>query len=397
MTSHASMPEVSFDVDALLAAARQETGLDDFGDGDFEEGLRVLARAIEEEAELSPTGRMAQHGRLVGSLCTRLVAQQQWKLHPEILDEEIDAPLFVVGLARTGTTRLHRLLACDPQTYAVLWWEARFPSPLPGNDDWRSQDARIAAAHAEVDAILETQPVLASIHPWNAEGPDEEIMLCEHNFKSWVPESFMNVPSYVRWLSLQDLRPTYAYLKAMLQFLQWQKKQSGRSAQRWVLKAPFHLGFGEILFETFPDARVIQPHRDPCETIPSIASMAYALWQLNRDDVDPLLVGRQSFERWHHAIHAFMRFRDRMPGERFFDCDFQAVGSHPLEEIRKIYAWQDLALDATTRARMERWLEDNARDKRAAHVYSLETFGLSRTDVEKDFSAYRRRFGFEPA
>jgi hypothetical protein len=393
MKEQQDLPEVSFETSDLLESARRETGLADFGAEEFREGLEVLTRSIEEEADLSAAGRLAQHGRILGSLCTRLVAQDHFNRHPEILAEKIESPLFVVGLARTGTTRLHRLLACDSDAYSVLWWEARFPSPFAENGDWRTRDQRIAAAHAEIDMILETQPVLASIHPWDAEGPDEEIMLCEHDFKSWVPESFMNVPSYIAWMADQDLRPTYAYLANMLRFLQWQKKESGREATRWVLKAPFHLGFGEILFETFPEARIIQTHRDPCETLPSIASMAYALWQLNRADVDPHLLGRQSFERWHGAIHDFMAVRDAMPPENFFDCDFRAVGRDPLAEIRRIYAWLDLPFESQSLGAMKNWLSANARDKRAAHEYSLETFGLPREDIESAFASYRQRFG----
>ena len=387
-----AIPAVSFDAEALLLAACQETGLDDFGDDDFLAGLRVLTESIEEEAELSLGGRFGEHGRILASLCTRLVAQDHFNQYPEILNEKIEKPLFVVGLARTGTTRLHRLLACDPDAYAALWWEARFPSPLPGNDDWRKHDERIAAAHAEINAILETQPVLASIHPFDAEGPDEEIMLCEHAFKSWVPESFMNVPRYIAWLAEQDLHPTYAYLKRMLQFLQWQKNQSGRSANRWVLKSPFHLGYGEALFDTFPEARVIQTHRDPCETMPSIASMAFSLWNLNREGADPIRVGRQAFERWAGAVAGFAKFRDTMPADRFFDCDFRAVGRDPIGEIAKIYSWLDIPFEPKARARMKRWLTDNDRGKRAPHEYSLETFGLTRKEIEAEFADYTARY-----
>ena len=394
MSEEETPPAVRFEVAGLLEAARAATGLSDFGDDDFREGLEVLAHCIEEEADLHGVGRAAQHARLVGSLETRLVAQDYLNRYPEIAEEKIREPLVVAGLARTGTTRLHRLLACDPDVYAVLWWEARWPSPLPGNENWQADDARVPAAQQEVQWILDHQPVLASIHPWDAEGPDEEIMLCEHAFKSWVPESFMNVPGYIAWLARQDLRPTYRYLKQMLQFLQWQKKRSGRSAQRWVLKAPFHLGFGDVLFETFPDARVIQTHRDPRETLPSITSMAYALWGLNRDDVDPHLVGEQGLARWSGALHSFMAFRKTMPPDKFFDCDFRAVGQDPLGEIRRIYEWIGLPLEPATEAAMEQWLIDNARGERPAHDYSLEKFGFSEAEIDREFSTYREQFGF---
>src|SRR4030095_16024427 len=184
-------------------------------------------------------------------------------------------------------------------------WECRHPSPFPGTR-WGESDPRIAAAKEEVRQILAARPELAAIHPWDAEGPDEEIMLMENSFLSWTPESMHDLPSFGAWRERQDLTPAYTYLRQplpflqwphapgrrqaltpaytylrqQLQFLQWQKRQAGRCGDLWVLTAPFHLGYVEQLFAAFPDARTVQTHRDPVQSVPSFASMTVALWGL---------------------------------------------------------------------------------------------------------------------
>ncbi|MGY8736722.1 MAG: sulfotransferase, partial [bacterium] len=246
-----------FEEGPVLDEARRRAGLEDFGDDHFLDPMRRLLSSLEDEAQLHAMGRVTMFERIVGSLVGRLSAQDFFVRHPEILEEEIVAPTVIVGLARTGSTMMHRLLAADPSVYAVRWWECRAPSPYPGSD-WRREDPRIPDAYAEIDAILEAAPALATIHPWDAEGPDEEIMLLEHAFLSGVPDAFCNVPSYRRFVIESDMRDGYAYMKRMIQFLQWQKKEAGHPAERWVLKAPFHVGRIPQLIEAFPDAMIVQ-------------------------------------------------------------------------------------------------------------------------------------------
>ena len=385
------VPRVDFDESAILQEAREKTGLDDFGDDDFREPLRVLLRSLDTEADLNPMGRATQRARIVGSLATRLSAQDYVSRHPEILDQKIEAPFFVVGLARTGTTMLQRLLAADPGLYSVLWWECRSPAPVPGSR-WREDDPRIPDAHAEVKLILETTPELAAIHPWDPEGPDEEILLIEHAFLSHVPESGANLSSYRSWLTDQDLAPGYRYLKRMLQFLQWQKQQSGRPAERWVLKSPFHLGYLDVLFHIFPDAKVIQTHRDPLETLPSVASMYRALWKLGTDAVDDREVGRQCLERWAWALTRCLRSRDAMPEDRFLDVWYRDVLRDPLSQVQSIYEFVGREFSREAEASMRQWARDNPRDKRAAHEYTLEEFGYTPEAICEAFAEYRARF-----
>jgi hypothetical protein len=390
MGSEVQEQAFELDMESILAEARDKTGLDDFGDDSFREPMERLLRSLEEEAALSPTGRAMQRARVVGLLVNRLRAEDHFKRFPEILEEEIREPLVIVGLARTGTTMLHRMIAADPRIISLLWWESRNPAPFPElGDDGR--DPRIVDAEAEVAAMIEGAPDLVAMHPIEAEQPDEEIMLLEHSFFSTNPEAFVNVPSFGAWLDEQDQTPGYVYLEKLLQLLQWQKKRTGGTGERWVLKTPHHLGFVDLLFKVFPDVRIIQTHRDPVQTIPSLASLIHAIRILGSDEADPRVAGRQWSDRMSRALHRCMDVREANE-DRFIDIWFQDAMRDPLAQIRRIYHFADMELTAEAEARMRQWTVDNARDKRVAHSYTLEQFGLSEDGVRRDFAAYRERF-----
>lgn len=390
MAEHAFDP-MGLELDAILAEASERAGCARFDDESFLEPLRRLLDSLDREAGLHAEGRATQHARIVESLVMRHVLEQHEASHPEIRAEEIGAPLVIVGLARTGTTMLHRLLSSDPGLHAARWWEVRFPAPFPGWD-WEGADPRIAAAHEQVDWILANQPVLAAIHPWDAEGPDEEIMLMEHAFLSHVPESGANLPSYRAWLDRQDVRPAYALLRRLLQFLQWQKRRRGETAERWVLKTPMHLGFLDLLLETFPGACMIQTHRDPLETIPSVASMYYALWGLATEKPDALEVGRQCLERYAGALRRCLAARDRLPADTCVDVSYRDVARDPIGVVRSIYDAVGHPLTPAAEAAMRAWVEANPREHRPPHEYTMETFGLTREAIEREFAEYRARF-----
>jgi hypothetical protein len=386
-----AIPEILFDENVVLDEARRRARLEDFGNDDFLDPMRRLLRSLEEEAGLHALGRVTMFERIVGSLVGRLSAQDYFVRHPEILDEVIVAPTVIVGLARTGSTMMHRLLSADPDVYAVRWWECRAPCPYPGSD-WRHTDPRIPDAYAEIEAILEAAPELATIHPWDADGPDEEIMLLEHAFLSGVPDAFCNVPSYRRFVIESDCRSGYAYMKKMIQFLQWQKKQSGRPAERWVLKAPFHVGRIPQVCEIFPDAMFVQTHRDPIETAPSIASLYTSTWRTTSERVDPRVVGEQCLDLWSWGISKCLADRDAGFEDRFVDVLYDETRRDPMASIESIYERLGRPLTSAARQSMKRWGDENRRDKRAAHDYRLETFGYTRDAIYEAFAAYRERF-----
>jgi hypothetical protein len=384
-------PTTSLDENSILAEARARAGLADFGDESFREPLRRTLHAYETEAGLNEVGRIAQRERTIGLLVNRLRVEDWLRRHPEILDERINAPIVIAGLPRTGTTMLHRVISQDPGIYAGLWYELRNPAPFPGSD-WRGDDPRVADAKAQVAQILEGAPELGAIHPWDHAGADEEIMLLEYTFLSTMALSAAYVPELAKWIAEQDQRPAYRYLERLLKFLQWQKRQAGQRGERWVLKAPYHLAFIDVLFETFPDATVVQTHRDPLETIPSYASMSLALWRLAADDPDPIAVGREWGGWFRRALQRCLELREARYPDRFVDIWYKDALRDPIAQVRRIYAFVGRELTPAAEERMRRWMRENAREKRAPHEYSMDTFGFTREQIERDFAGYRERF-----
>jgi len=378
-------------VEKLLHAARERApGLKDFGNDNYRQALEVLTRALNTEAKLSATGIAMMRERLVGQLVNRLLMEDYLQRFPEISKIEIEDPLVIVGLPRTGTTMLQRTLAVDPRFYSAAWWETRYPAPLTGEGP-QDCEKRITMAKAEVAQTIEAIPQILSIHPMSATLCDEEFMLMEHSFLCAM-DAYADVPSYTTWLDQQDQRPVYTQLKKMLQFLQWQKSQRGEAqGQRWLLKAPQHLHTLEILLSVFPQAQVILTHREPAQTIPSMASMAHTLWQIYSDQPDPSAAGRQWNSRMARGIHHTMQVREQQDSRRFLDIHFSDTVAKPMEVLEAVYQFAQMPFTEKARTDAQQWLSSNGREKRAGHDYSLETFGLSEQQMQRDYTLYRAR------
>ena len=378
-------------LDALLnEASRRADGLSDFGDERFRAPAQVLLDAMNREGGLSAAGRQIWHSRLVELLRNRLLMEQFFKLHPEIEDEEIGGPIVIVGLPRTGTTLLQRILGCDRRFHSMLYWESRFPAPLtaPGTP---GPDPRIALAEGETQAMIAANPALLSIHPLDAREADEEGMLLEHSFQSFF-DCYADIPSYTEWMWSHDQQPAYEHLQRMLRFIQWQKRLRGEAGRDWVLKTPHHLRQIDVLFKVFPNARVIQTHRDPLQTIPSIASFIYNLWKIHMSQPDPVRAGRQWSAIWVRGIAHSMAVRNEMPADRFLDVWFSDTLDKPLDVVRSIYDYLNISFPADTRERMQAYLEAHSREKRPVHEYGLEHYGLSEEQIKADFATYRERY-----
>jgi len=387
-----TMDDSNFDADAVVADAQAVDGLDDFGDDSYREPLEKLLWSLQHEAQLNAIGRPVLRQRVVDILATRLRVQSYLSRYPEILEEQIEAPLVIVGLPRTGTTMLHRTIAADHRMYAPLWYEVRFPCPALDWDFTAAGDRRITEAKAEMQAMVDGNPDLLAIHPMDAMGPDEDIMLLEQSFYSFNIQAFANIPSFDQWIESQDHTPGYQYFKVLLQFLQWQKKRSGQQGQRWVLKAPHHLHYMDLVFKVFPDAKVVQSHRDPLETIPSLASLIAGMWVIYSDEADPKEVGRQWAGKFARGMRHTMAVREQLGDERFLDLWFSDTVSQPLQEIRKIYDFLGMELTEEASAEMARWQDFNRRELRPLHEYTLAQFGFTEEGLEEQFRAYRERF-----
>ncbi len=382
---------MTLNLDALLSeASGRAGGLTDFGDQRFRPAAEALLDAMNSEGGLSGAGLHIWRKRLIEMLRNRLVMEDYYRRYPEIEQEEIGGPIVIVGLPRTGTTLLQRVLGCDRRFYPMLTWEARYPTPMvePGTAD---PDPRIAVVVAETDAMIRANPTLLSIHPLSATEPDEEGMLMEHSFQSFF-DAYVDIPSYTEWMWGHDQTVAYEYLKRMLRFIQWQKRRRGEEAGDWVLKTPHHLRQIDALFQVFPDTRVIQTHRDPLQTIPSIASFTFNLWKVYMERPDPVRAGQQWSAIFARGVRDTLRFRDARPRERFHDVWFADTLARPLEVIRGIYDALGISFPADTREKMQAYLEANRREKRPLHEYSLEYYGLSEEQIRHDFAEYRERF-----
>ncbi|MXW60926.1 MAG: sulfotransferase [Acidimicrobiaceae bacterium] len=381
-----------FALETLLAAARDTDGLEDFGPVGFQEPLGVLLDAYA-SAPLNELGRMILRGAVVHSLRTRLRSNYWFSAHPEIARQRIAAPIVVVGMMRTGTTLVQRLLAADERHYAACGWEIGEAAPRIG---WQPDtgDPRIGDAEAREEQTRTFAPDLFSIHPMYAHEAEEEIMFLADAFLSHVPEASADVPSYRRWLNTADFAPAYENLHRMLQLLQWQKQRRGEIRSRWVLKTPAHLGYLNELLAVFPDAHVVHMHRDPADTIPSGASLNTTLWKMHADDVDPHRVGAQWIERmtWTNNRAMAMRATLDNESERFTDIAFSDMVSDPLRQIDRLYQKLGVDFNHQTETLMRDWLERSNTERLAPHRYSAADFGLSTSEIRERFADYMARF-----
>jgi hypothetical protein len=377
------------DADALIATARRQSGLHRFDDEAFRVPLGRLVDSIEREAKLSATGRLITRTRLLGVLQNRLRAQALFERNPAILREQVVAPVFIVGLQRTGTTMLQRLLAADPGMRALASWEALNPAPL-ARRPWHRRDPRIDRAVLAEKGLRYLAPDFFAIHPVEAEAPEEEVILLDYSFLSTVAEATLHVPSFAAWLEAQDQTPAYRYLQKMLQLLQWQARR-----ERWILKTPHHLEWIETLLTVFPDARIIQTHRDPVKTLASFCSMIAHGRGVFSDELDPHEIGAHWWRKTRRMIDRAMVARDaatsRGQGGAFLDVSYYDLVADPMTQVQRIYDFIGRPLDPEVRGRLEASRRANPQHKHGEHRYRLEDFGLARDRVEAGFAAYRER------
>jgi len=284
------LPLASLTEESLLSAAQRQTNLSDWGDEEFRVPLRILLKSLDKEANLNFFGRSQMRDMCIGLLVNRLRMQSDFKRYPEILDVPIVRPLFILGLPRTGSTLLHNLLSQDPACRWLRQWEVMSPSPPPDSQT-RENDPRISAAQQYVQWVNAKMPKLAVANEINLTGPAECIRLLVHEFVSYWFVVRANLPSYRDWLEKQDMIAPYRYYRQQLQLLGWRDR-----GERWLLKAPAHLYSLSLdaLMTVFPDARIIQTHRDPLKVVPSFCSLLALGHGADTNHVDLKLGGRHA-------------------------------------------------------------------------------------------------------
>lgn len=372
----------------MLAAAQARTGLEDFGDPAFREGLDLLLGEIA-RLDLDPAPIAATAAQIGGFLDARLHAVAGWTAHPQVLRTTIERPLIIAGLVRSGTTALHQLLSLDPQFQGPEHWLTLTPMPRPPRATW-SQIPQYCAVRERMAAYVAAAPEMADDHLMSADGVEESLFILAQSFASNMYPSMWQVPAYDLWYRGRDDTDSYAWLADVLRLI-----GHGAQGRRWLLKNPTDLfSLGELL-SVFPDAMIVQTHRDPLDAIPSIASLIYAARRVFCGPrADSGEVGRREAEFWRAALQRAESARARAPGQ-IFDVEFTAFVADQMATIQAIYRHFGLRLRPETEQAMRQWLDAHPRRSGAGARYRPEDYCLTRAGLRESFAAYRRARGYD--
>lgn len=377
--------------DALMAQARRNTGLEDFGSEQFREGLEIYCGSAFTEARLNEVGTAAVTASIVGSLANRLRVVDWAARHPEVAAEPIATPLIVIGMFRAGTTLFSNLLDQDPGNRALLRWEAADGVPPPTPDEFRS-GPRVDAARAGMEMLEVLNPRITIVHHEDADGPTECISVMSQDFKSLSWEAISNVPAYSRWLQRVDQRSAYEYHRLMLQVL-----QSGGVRGRWTLKSPHHAIALEALHAVYPDARLVLIHRDPVTLCASVCSLIQTLTGTFSDADHTRYIAEHWTEMLDTSIQRIEAFRAARPEVTIVDVHYDDLVAEPVETVAQVYQRVGDQLSADARAAMAGYLEVRDQHRAGAHRYDPAQFGLDPGQLAERFAGYAERYQVAPA
>ena len=375
--------QIRLDKDILIKEARESTGLKDLGKHFWDEPLERLLYSINTEARLHPIGRFITKKRLINLLDVRLRAEDWFKKHPEILEQELYPVMMIIGLQRTGTTKLHRMLASDPNTRALLSWEALNPVPL--NGDMSTGEERIQIAKTSEKALKIISPGFFAIHPVEHLAPEEDVLLLDVSFLSTTAEATMHVPSYSEWLHKTDQSLAYDYAARLMKFLQQQ-----RPGKLWVLKSPHHLEFLNLADKHFKDVQFLWTHRNVHDAIPSFLSMVSYSRTLFSNEVDPGEVADHWVRKIGYMLDKAMEFRAQRAHEsQFLDISYHDLVENSIEVMKNIYRSQNLEINTDLQQIFEITEQTNPKGKYGVHEYKLDDFKIERSFIDKYTSDYQ--------
>ena len=378
---------VRLDEDGLMKAARRRTRCDDFGDQGFREPLRVLLEALEREAGLSPLGRFSTRALLIQLLSNRLLVEDTIRRHPELLETPVSRPIVIAGLPRTGTTHLHNLIAADPTLRTLPYWESLEPVPRPG--DRGEPDPRITRCAQGLRLIDYVMPYFVRMHEMTPEAPHEEIQLLAIDFRTMLFEASYHVPSYRDWYKRHDQTDAYRYLYRILQVLQFLR---GPKPTRWALKSPQHLEQLEALMRVFPDAKVIQTHRDPLRITASLSTMVTYTSRMQAARVDATRSGRYWAERVEDLLRGSIEGRECVPEGQIFDVRFHEFMKDDVSMVKRVFEFAEQPWTAATEAAIHERMQANPRGKHGAIAYVLEDLGIDPAERREALRFYSDRF-----
>lgn len=380
---------VGLDPAGLIAEAIEKTGLDDFGSADFGPRLDAYAAAVEADTDATNLNRLILHNRIVRLLSQRLLFTDLLRRYPEIHEIEIDRPIIVVGLPRSGTTHLVNLIASDTRRRALPYWESQEPFPLrgdgPGVDGVEPRFARCAAEHESAKTMT---PLLQAMHDRFPQAIEEEVELLDLDFASYVLEWHGRVPQWRDYYLSLNQDEHYAYLRTILKALTFL-----RGPRQWVLKSPQHCEQLGPLMRTFPDATVAFTHRDPVAVIQSAVTMLAYGDRVRRKKIDPETLVEYWIDRVERLLRACVRDRQLVDSAQSIDISFHQLNGNEMSILETLYAYNGTTLSAAARAAFRGYLDDNPRGRHGRLRYDLHGhFGRSPSEVRSRFGFYFDRF-----
>ena len=383
---------VDLSVDAVLSAAVERTGLDDFGPDDFRERLALWLAETDENPERTALGRFSLYNDCVRAAANRLWIRDLLERHPEIHDQEIERPIIVVGLPRSGTTHLVNLIAADQRLRSMPLWEGQQPVPdpreKPGPD---GVDPRYTRSALAWEGFRTSSPLIAVMHPMNPDHIHEELELLLPDFTSYNQEWVTRGPRWRDYYLAHDQTVHYAYLKTVLKILQWY-----RPRERWVLKSPQHLEQLGPLLTTFPDATIVMTHRDPVSVIQSSATMLAYGARMTYTQPRPEWYFEYWSDRIRRLLEASVRDRHLLPADRTIDVLFHEFMADDLAMVERIYEIARLPMTKAARAQIEAYLQGHQRGQAGQVVYDVrKDFGAEPSEVRAPFDFYRDRFAIK--
>jgi Sulfotransferase family len=380
----ARLPVARLDEETLVQAAVKETGLTDFGSSYYRKGLLRLLESLEDDAALHFAGRVANREVIVGSLINRLLLTEACKRTPAVFRRPLKRPIIILGLPRSGTTFLHRLLAMDPVHRAVPWWELARPVPDAHSDE--QSDRRRQVLQRKLHRRQRAMPDYDRKHYTRVDTPEECIWLLANTFFSPLFWAFAPVYGYLDWYKNQDRLQAYSEYRLLLQVL-----QAADPTRRLVLKSSTHTGAVEALLQTVPGALLIQTHRNPAEATVSLASLFYSAHNrmTERLDVRRMIEAILGFHE--HQIARNLATRNTHPGA-LFDVYYDRLVADPIGTVRDIYDHYDLAWSDEFAERLNSYVQQNPIGKHGPHRYAPEDFGQTGEAISERFAAYIERF-----
>jgi hypothetical protein len=372
----------------LHEGAASRAGFDDFGNGAYREGLRILLEAFDLDLKLGQKGRQVAYKMIEGVLVARLFAEKGWADHAEVLSTSIRRPLIITGLPRTATTALHKLLSLDPQLQGLEFWLSQTPMMRPPAWNRNSHPAYMECV-ANLEQTYNRIKGLSKAH---------EVVACEvaectgvllQSFESDTWSCGLDLASYAYWFRARNAKESYRRHMDVLKLV-----GASEPDRLWLLKSPYHMSCMDTVLEVFPDACIIHTHRDPLEAIPSFCSLVY----MHRCDLEDGETVRESIglpqcRYWSEALSKIEAARRNSPG-RFFDVDHRGFSSDPLGTVRSVYKYFHLNLSPHVEQRMRAWIAASPTTRHGKHEYSIDGWGVTSAQICDIFSGYRAQFGF---